>query len=52
MIAKRDRQDVKTALINLDSARSEVRVANLGVQLSKEEWIRRETASMRRGRQY
>jgi outer membrane protein TolC len=30
-------QDVKTALINLDSARSEVRVANLGVQLSKEE---------------
>ena len=29
--------DVKTALINLDSARSEVRVANLGVQLSKEE---------------
>src|SRR5229473_7995098 len=30
-------QDVKTALINLDSARSEVSVANLGVQLSKEE---------------
>jgi outer membrane protein TolC len=30
-------QDVKTALINLDSARSEVRVANLGVQLSREE---------------
>jgi outer membrane protein len=30
-------QDVKTALINLDSARNEVRVANLGVQLSKEE---------------
>ena len=30
-------QDVKTALVNLDSARSEVRVANLGVQLSKEE---------------
>jgi len=29
--------DVKTALINLDSARSEVQVANLGVQLSKEE---------------
>jgi outer membrane protein TolC/ABC-type transporter Mla MlaB component len=29
--------DVKTALINLDSARSQVRVANLGVQLSKEE---------------
>src|SRR5258708_5385188 len=29
--------DVKTALINLDSARSEVGVANLGVQLSKEE---------------
>jgi outer membrane protein TolC len=29
--------DVKTALINLDSARNEVRVANLGVQLSKEE---------------
>ena len=29
--------DVKTALLNLDSARSEVRVANLGVQLSKEE---------------
>lgn len=29
--------DVKTALINLDSARSQVQVANLGVQLSKEE---------------
>ena len=29
--------DVKTALINLDSARNEVGVANLGVQLSKEE---------------
>jgi outer membrane protein len=29
--------DVKTALINLDSARSQVAVANLGVQLSKEE---------------
>jgi outer membrane protein len=29
--------DVKTALVNLDSARSQVRVANLGVQLSKEE---------------
>src|SRR5258707_177457 len=29
--------DVKTALINLDSPRSQVRVANLGVQLSKEE---------------
>jgi outer membrane protein TolC len=29
--------DVKTALINLDSARSQVRVANLGVQLSREE---------------
>lgn len=29
--------DVKTALINLDSARSQVRVADLGVQLSKEE---------------
>jgi outer membrane protein len=29
--------DVKTALINLDSARSQVGVANLGVQLSKEE---------------
>jgi outer membrane protein TolC/ABC-type transporter Mla MlaB component len=29
--------DVKTALINLDSARNEVMVANLGVQLSKEE---------------
>jgi outer membrane protein TolC/ABC-type transporter Mla MlaB component len=29
--------DVKTALINLDSARSQVKVANLGVQLSKEE---------------
>jgi outer membrane protein len=29
--------DVKTALINLDSARSQVRVANLGVELSKEE---------------
>jgi outer membrane protein len=29
--------DVKTALITLDSARNEVRVANLGVQLSKEE---------------
>ncbi|HXN54328.1 MAG TPA: TolC family protein [Candidatus Acidoferrum sp.] len=29
--------DVKTALINLDSARNQVRVANLGVQLSKEE---------------
>jgi outer membrane protein TolC len=29
--------DVKTALLNLQSARSEVQVANLGVQLSKEE---------------
>jgi outer membrane protein TolC len=29
--------DVKTALLNLDSARNEVQVANLGVQLSKEE---------------
>jgi len=29
--------DVKTALINLESARSQVKVANLGVQLSKEE---------------
>jgi outer membrane protein len=29
--------DVKTALINLDSARSQVTVANLGVQLSREE---------------
>lgn len=29
--------EVKTALINLDSARNEVGVANLGVQLSKEE---------------
>ena len=29
--------DVKTALINLDSARNQVAVANLGVQLSKEE---------------
>jgi len=29
--------DVKTALLNLESARSEVQVANLGVQLSKEE---------------
>jgi outer membrane protein len=29
--------EVKTALINLDSARNEVTVANLGVQLSKEE---------------
>jgi outer membrane protein len=29
--------EVKTALINLDSARNEVRVANLGVQLSNEE---------------
>jgi outer membrane protein len=29
--------DVKTALLNLDSARSEVRVANLGVQLAREE---------------
>jgi outer membrane protein len=29
--------DVKTALVNLDSARNQVRVANLGVQLSKEE---------------
>ena len=29
--------EVKTALLNLDSARSEVQVANLGVQLSKEE---------------
>jgi outer membrane protein len=29
--------DVKTALINLDSARSQVRVADLGVQLSREE---------------
>jgi outer membrane protein TolC len=29
--------DVKTALLNLQSARSEVQVANLGVQLSKDE---------------
>jgi outer membrane protein TolC len=29
--------DVKTALINLDSARNEVQVANLGVELSKQE---------------
>ena len=29
--------EVKTALLNLDSARNEVQVANLGVQLSKEE---------------
>ncbi len=29
--------DVKTALLNLQSARNEVQVANLGVQLSKEE---------------
>jgi outer membrane protein len=29
--------DVKTALLNLESARSEVKVANLGVQLAKEE---------------
>jgi outer membrane protein TolC len=29
--------DVKTALLNLSSARNEVQVANLGVQLSKEE---------------
>ncbi|GAC1669625.1 MAG: hypothetical protein NVS9B4_25680 [Candidatus Acidiferrum sp.] len=29
--------DVKTALLNLNSARNEVQVANLGVQLSKEE---------------
>jgi outer membrane protein TolC/ABC-type transporter Mla MlaB component len=29
--------DVKTALMNLNSARNEVQVANLGVQLSKEE---------------
>jgi outer membrane protein TolC len=29
--------DVKTALINLRSAKNEVQVANLGVQLSKEE---------------
>jgi outer membrane protein len=29
--------DVKTALVNLDSARNQVRVANLGVQLSNEE---------------
>jgi len=29
--------DVKTALLNLDSARSEVQVANLGVTLAKEE---------------
>jgi outer membrane protein len=29
--------DVKTALLNLQSARSEVQVANLGVQLSREE---------------
>jgi outer membrane protein len=29
--------DVKTALINLDSARNQVAVANLGVQLSKQE---------------
>lgn len=29
--------DVKTALINLDSARNQVQVANLGVQLSRQE---------------
>jgi outer membrane protein len=29
--------DVKTALLNLESARTEVQVANLGVQLSKDE---------------
>jgi outer membrane protein TolC len=29
--------DVKTSLINLGSSRNEVQVANLGVQLSKEE---------------
>jgi outer membrane protein len=29
--------DVKTALLNLESARTEVQVANLGVQLAKEE---------------
>ena len=29
--------DVKTALLNLESARNEVKVANLGVQLAKEE---------------
>ncbi|MGC2887701.1 MAG: TolC family protein, partial [Candidatus Acidiferrum sp.] len=29
--------DVKTSLINLDSARNQVQVANLGVQLSKQE---------------
>jgi outer membrane protein len=29
--------DVKTALLNLESARNEVQVANLGVQLSKQE---------------
>ena len=29
--------DVKTSLLNLDSARSEVQVANLGVELAKEE---------------
>jgi len=29
--------DVKTALINLNSARNEVQVANLGIQLSSEE---------------
>jgi outer membrane protein len=29
--------DVKTALLNLDSARNEVQVANLGVELAKEE---------------
>ena len=29
--------DVKTALINLDSARNQVKVANLGVELSREE---------------
>ena len=32
-----DNSDVKNALINLTSARSQVQVANLGVQLSKEE---------------
>jgi len=29
--------DVKTALLNLKSARNQVQVANLGIQLSKEE---------------
>ncbi len=39
--------DVKNALINLTSARSQVQVANLGVQFRKKKWTRRGTVFAR-----